>query len=658
MKLLREDESMKKALSLFLAFVLIAGILTPAASAQTFAEDLPRPILPDGIPEANMPPVPDQQSNEEIILAEEDYLLSDADTFSGPEEGAPGELIISVQERDVQGTAARTWDVAVEGGTAPYSYQFYMVLPTYINGKWIYYSEGQQLYSANNSFSFTFRYDGEYQLWVYVRDSGGHTTRYIHHVDVEGLGVQPLRIDISDPKGEFFTEETTWSIGFAGGDGYYKYSMELVDLEMDFRVLRWDGSTYLDSSVLNTMRGPENEYGWGRDYAPIKQVDFSYMLLASSRYELRVWLYDSGDRTAYKSLRFSAYNDAYPTVYEVASDIVSQCREEGISDDYETALWLHDWLTENADYDFSYGHFHADGVLCGGYGVCDSYAKAYYLLLSEAGIPADRINNIDHAWNAVQLGGEWYYADCTWDDPGNGMENHQYCFVPEEILSVDHPFTYDSDYVCNNYLYNYYVQDGEAQLWAHNLATRISEALQDGSYSFDVPYPESYVFEGKITGSSRLSAGPVLADELSTILAGEKRYVYGQPGETIPLCLTPVPGQYDEQGRYLFAGQLNCEADFPRLSLSSSLKTVEAEAFRGDIRLRCVILPEGTTTIGSGAFADCSGLWMVLVPGSVTSIAPDAFDRNNPHLTLLVLQDSPAHVYAEDHGIKFQIIPE
>ena len=67
---------MKKALSLFLAFVLIAGILTPAASAQTFAEDLPRPVLPDGIPEANMPPVPERQSDEEIILAEEDYLLS------------------------------------------------------------------------------------------------------------------------------------------------------------------------------------------------------------------------------------------------------------------------------------------------------------------------------------------------------------------------------------------------------------------------------------------------------------------------------------------------------------------------------------------------------------------------------------------------------
>ena len=648
---------MKKALSFFLAFVLIAGILTPPASAQTFEDDLPRPVLPDGIPEANLPPVPDQQSDEEILLVEDELLLSDEEVFFGSEEGAPGELIISVQEREPQGAAARTWDVSAEGGTAPYFYQFYMVLPTYINGKWKFYSEGQQLYSAKNSFSFTFQYDGTYQLWVDVKDSGGHNTRYKLPLTVEGLGVQPLRIDISNPTGEFFTEETTWSIGFAGGDGYYKYNIVLVDLDMDFRVLQQDGTTYSSSSVLKRLSGPNNEEGES-DYIRIRQIDYSYQLLASSHYELRVWLNDSHGQRRYKSLRFSAFNDEYPTVYKVASDIVSQCRAEGITDDYETALWLHDWLTYNADYDQTYGHYHADGVLCGGYGVCDSYAKAYYLLLKEAGIGVDRINNIDHAWNVVELGGEWYYVDCTWDDNGYGMEHHQYCFVPEEILSVDHPFTYDSDYVCNSYRYNYYMQDGEAQGWADSLEASISDALQDGSYSFSVPFPQSYTFENKITRSSRLNAGAVLADKLSTLLAGEKEYVYQNSGEVIPLRLTPVPGQYDGSGRYLFAGQLDCEADFPSLSLPTSLKTVEAEAFRGDTSLRYVILPEGTTTIGSGAFAECSGLWMVLVPGSVTSIAADAFDRNNPHLTLLVLQYSPAHVYAADHGIRFQIIPE
>ena len=647
---------MKKALSFFLAFMLIAGILTPPASAQTFEDDLPRPVLPDGIPEANLPPVPDQQSDEEILLVEDELLLSDEEVFFGPEEGAPGELIISVQEREPQGSVTRTWVASAEGGTAPYSYQFYMVLPTYINGKWMYYSEGQQLYSAKNSFSFTFQYDGAYQLWVDVRDSGGHSTRYKLPLTVEGLGVQPLRIDISNPTGEFFTEETTWSIGFAGGDGYYKYNIVLVDLDMDFRVLQQDGTTYSSSSVLKRLYGPEDEEEGESDYARIRQIDYSYQLLASSHYELRVWLTDSRGQRKYNSVRFSAFNDEYPSVYEVASDIVSQCRAEGITDDYETALWLHDWLTYNADYDQTYGHYHADGVLCGGYGVCDSYAKAYYLLLKEAGIGVDRINNIDHAWNAVELGGEWYYVDCTWDDNGYGMEHHQYCFVPEEILSVDHPFTYDSDYVCNSYRYNYYMQDGEAQVWADSLAARISETLQDGIFSFLVPFPQSYTFEGKLTGSSRLKAGPVLADKLSMLLASQQQYVYLGTGETIPLRFAEIPGQYDGTGRYLFAGQLDCEADFPMISLPAGLETVEAEAFRGDTSLRYVIVPEGTKTIGDGAFADCGGLWMVLLPESVTSIAADAFDKDNPHLTFCVPPDSYAKQYVTDHLFQFQEI--
>ena len=589
-------------------------------------------------------------------MVEDELLLSDEEVFFGPEDGAPGELIISVQEREPQGSVTRTWVASAEGGTAPYYYQFYMVLPTYINGKWMYYSEGQQLYSAKNSFSFTFQYDGAYQLWVDVKDSGGHNTRYKLPLTVEGLGVQPLRIEISNPRGEFFTEETTWSIGFAGGDGYYKYNIVLVDLDMDFRVLQQDGSTYSSSSVLKRLYGPEDENEGETDYARIRKIDYSYKLLASSHYELRVWLYDSSGQRRYKKVRFSAINDQYPSVYEVASDIVSQCRAEGVTGDYETALWLHDWLTYNADYDQTYGHYHADGVLCGGYGVCDSYAKAYYLLLKEAGIKADRINNIDHAWNAVELGGEWYYVDCTWDDNGYGMEHHQYCFVPEEILSVDHPSTYDSDYVCNNYLYNYYVQDGEAQVWADSLAARISEALQDGIFSFFVPFPQSYTFEGKLTGSSRLKAGPVLADKLSMLLASQQQYVYLGTGETIPLRFAEIPGQYDGTGRFLFAGQLDCEADFPMISLPAGLETVEAEAFRGDTSLRYVIVPEGTKTIGDGAFADCGGLWMVLLPESVTSIAADAFDKDNPHLTFCVPPDSYAKQYVTDHLFQFQEI--
>jgi hypothetical protein len=171
-----------------------------------------------------------------------------------------------------------------------------------------------------------------------------------------------------------------------------------------------------------------------------------------------------------------------------------------------------------------------------------------------------------------------------------------------------------------------------------------------------VPFPQSYTFEGKLTGSSRLKAGTVLADKLSMLLASQQQYVYLGTGETIPLRFAEIPGQYDGTGRYLFAGQLDCEAEFPMISLPAGVETVEAEAFRGDTSLRYVIVPEGTKTIGDGAFADCGGLWMVLLPESVTSIAADAFDKDNPHLTLCVPPDSYAKQYATDHLFQFQEI--
>lgn len=61
------------------------------------------------------------------------------------------------------------------------------------------------------------------------------------------------------------------------------------------------------------------------------------------------------------------------------------------------------------------------------------------------------------------------------------------------------------------------------------------------------------------------------------------------------------------------------------LRLPANLTVIEEEAFTG-LSCQAVILPEGCTTIGSGAFASCTELLYVLIPESVTSIASDAFD--------------------------------
>lgn len=129
------------------------------------------------------------------------------------------------------------------------------------------------------------------------------------------------------------------------------------------------------------------------------------------------------------------------TVEEKVDWIAQQCRAEDITGEWETALWLHDWLIYNANYDYTYTYYHPNGVLLEGTGVCQSYAEAYALLLDVFGIENQIIVSpeMDHAWNLVKLDGEWCHIDCTWDDPGvGGAENHLYFGINDALISRDH----------------------------------------------------------------------------------------------------------------------------------------------------------------------------------------------------------------------------
>lgn len=58
--------------------------------------------------------------------------------------------------------------------------------------------------------------------------------------------------------------------------------------------------------------------------------------------------------------------------------------------------------------------------------VCQGYAAAYSALLNAVGIPnyvvSGSVPNGSHAWNAVQLNGQWYYIDPTWNDMDYGLK--------------------------------------------------------------------------------------------------------------------------------------------------------------------------------------------------------------------------------------------
>lgn len=84
---------------------------------------------------------------------------------------------------------------------------------------------------------------------------------------------------------------------------------------------------------------------------------------------------------------------------------------------------IHDWIVTNVQYDTEYIHYSAWAALFLGKTVCQGYSLLAHKMLDEVGVPVRIIENqkdqgeTDHAWNMVNLCGNWYHMDATWDDP-------------------------------------------------------------------------------------------------------------------------------------------------------------------------------------------------------------------------------------------------
>ncbi len=153
-----------------------------------------------------------------------------------------------------------------------------------------------------------------------------------------------------------------------------------------------------------------------------------------------------GQRVVFQTRPFETYPDGSETnattVAGKVNQVVSEVIKPGMSD-YAKAKALHDWLIFNANYDYTFTYYGADGVLLHGAGVCDSYARAYQKLLTAVGIESVIVTGTAgggaHGWNLVKIDGQWYHVDCTWDDPNaGGAENWNYFMLTDEEMRRDH----------------------------------------------------------------------------------------------------------------------------------------------------------------------------------------------------------------------------
>ena len=121
--------------------------------------------------------------------------------------------------------------------------------------------------------------------------------------------------------------------------------------------------------------------------------------------------------------------------------------------DLEKVFYVHEWLVQNIAYDRE--HLSDDvqddhnlrGALLEGTAVCDGYAKTYALTLRKLGITGVLVTSKDigHAWNMVELDGNWYQVDCTWDDPVDGSDQLGYCMHKHLLCTTEEMNTNHSD---------------------------------------------------------------------------------------------------------------------------------------------------------------------------------------------------------------------
>jgi hypothetical protein len=140
--------------------------------------------------------------------------------------------------------------------------------------------------------------------------------------------------------------------------------------------------------------------------------------------------------------------------------------------DYQKELLIHDWLVNNCRYNTQdtsapVSHVAYSGLVSGN-PVCQGYAEAALILFQAAGIPIHYVpgdgTNSDgktesHAWNCVQIQGQWYMLDITWDDPtskgGTDTLRYDYFNLTSGALSQDHTWVHGDFPNCTATAMNY-----------------------------------------------------------------------------------------------------------------------------------------------------------------------------------------------------------
>jgi len=177
------------------------------------------------------------------------------------------------------------------------------------------------------------------------------------------------------------------------------------------------------------------------------------------QYILRVTYYP-GDNVAnaYLTGDKSALSEDELVLYDAAVAWLEENITDGMTD-YEKCVTIHDFLCTNVAYDmdllnalntsftFDLG-ITAYGALIDHNTICQGYADAFDMLTSMLGMNCTQIYGTGsgelHNWNMIELDGNWYHVDCTFDRNLSGPASTKYLFATGTQMRMTHTWDYEA----------------------------------------------------------------------------------------------------------------------------------------------------------------------------------------------------------------------
>ena len=313
--------------------------------------------------------------------------------------------------------------------------------------------------------------------------SWDESTTYAHSEEATS-GAVTLKAEWNDP---VLGQSATFHVSATGGSGNYKFRMDAPSYS--------NPNQWAFESVADPSRGE-----WLNYTSECASNDYTFTMTATGTYNFRFYVMDTAANVYYLRLSFNigVSDSKYPSVDAIVKSAVAECNSKTDGSEYAKALWLHDWLLEQLEYDKTLKWSSAESALTRGLGTCQAYESAYAKLLTAAGIENSETRDTydGHTWNAMKLDGQWYQTDCTWDDSSDNWysfdQRRLYFGLTDELMAIAHP-GHSKIYTTDKYATrstsladNYFVRTGDAEKWAKAYADRIQKNLDAGKTEFEI----------------------------------------------------------------------------------------------------------------------------------------------------------------------------